>query len=62
MIEKQHDEMEDLLFTLSRTFDVKKETDGKRKRKIGLEDDVFEGSLIYIADMIRYSTRHAFVK
>ena len=47
------------MFKLSRTFDVKKETMVARRRK-GLEDEVFDASLMYIEDMIRYSTNHAF--
>ena len=44
MIEKQSGEMEDLLFKLSRQFDVKKASVALRKKTVGLEDEVFTGS------------------
>ena len=51
--------MEDLLFALSRIFD-NSESHVRRQKKIGLEDAVFDLSLMHIDDIIRYSTKHAF--
>ena len=59
MVKSKKSEMENMLFLLSRTFD-RSGPHVKRLRKIGLEDEVFDESLMHINCLIRYSTRHAF--
>ena len=51
--------MEDMLFKLSRTFD-KSGKHVKRSKSVGLEDEIFDESLVHITCLIKYSTRHAF--
>ena len=52
--------MTDLLFSLSRTFDVKRKSVALRKKSAGLAGEVYDASLMHIEDVIRYSTNHAF--
>ena len=51
--------MEDMLFLLSRTFD-RSGKHVKRAKMVGLEDEIFDESLLHITCLIKYSTRHAF--
>ena len=59
VINKEKDEVQDLLFTLARTFDEKK-SHIRRINKASLPDDIFDDSLMHIEDTIKYSTMLAF--
>ena len=60
MVKKDKNMITSLLFYLSRIFDNPKMHIGPGIKRKALADEVFDDSLMYIEDSIRYSTKYAF--
>ena len=62
MVIHEKEELEQMLFYISRMLDNPNMIIARKNhnKKIGLSDDIFDDSLVYIEDSIRYSTTNNF--